>query len=328
MMIKRIQTYDKITTYPYGTNIFKICENEMLLKNKFNEGLNNKSPEAHVGKNNSQVRKNNSQAIRNELHELKNEAQVLSNNLQVNKDEAQSLRNKLQTNKNEIHKLINEAQILRNNFQATRNEAQVIRNGLHEVINEVQELRNYLQVNRDEAKALRNNSQAHKNKASVHRDNDMRKTIHNTAIDKINNKIGLIYRIDNILSNLNIKLSNNVKSIYEAIHELENEIYDDDPWLRLVELNKIKDMLDDLLNVIWYEIYEKNRISSNILNIDKYKDIDGYVSKLTDVRNNEVQLINKIGETINHIMHEINNKTNMVNEIIHKASVMDNDTHR
>ena len=32
---ERIQTYDKITIYPYGTNIFKICENEMLLKNKF-----------------------------------------------------------------------------------------------------------------------------------------------------------------------------------------------------------------------------------------------------------------------------------------------------
>ena len=26
---KRIQTYDKITTYPYGTNIFRICENKM-----------------------------------------------------------------------------------------------------------------------------------------------------------------------------------------------------------------------------------------------------------------------------------------------------------
>ena len=45
---KRIQTYDKITTYPYGTNIFKICENEMLLKNKFNDRLNNK---AQVPKN-------------------------------------------------------------------------------------------------------------------------------------------------------------------------------------------------------------------------------------------------------------------------------------
>ena len=41
MMIKEYK--HKITTYPYGTNIFKICENEMLLKNKFNQGLNNKS---------------------------------------------------------------------------------------------------------------------------------------------------------------------------------------------------------------------------------------------------------------------------------------------
>ena len=40
---KRIQTYDKITTYPYGTNIFKICENEMVLKNKFDDMLNNKA---------------------------------------------------------------------------------------------------------------------------------------------------------------------------------------------------------------------------------------------------------------------------------------------
>ena len=32
---KRIQTFDKVTTYPYGTNVFKVCENEMLLKNKW-----------------------------------------------------------------------------------------------------------------------------------------------------------------------------------------------------------------------------------------------------------------------------------------------------
>ena len=32
---KRIQTYDRVTTYPYGTNIFKVYENEMLLKNKW-----------------------------------------------------------------------------------------------------------------------------------------------------------------------------------------------------------------------------------------------------------------------------------------------------
>ena len=27
---KRLQTFYKITTYPYGTNAFKVCESEML----------------------------------------------------------------------------------------------------------------------------------------------------------------------------------------------------------------------------------------------------------------------------------------------------------
>ena len=31
---KRIQTFDKITTYPYSANVFTVCKNEMLLKNK------------------------------------------------------------------------------------------------------------------------------------------------------------------------------------------------------------------------------------------------------------------------------------------------------
>ena len=33
---KRLQTYDKIITYPYGTPTFKVCESEMLPKNKLN----------------------------------------------------------------------------------------------------------------------------------------------------------------------------------------------------------------------------------------------------------------------------------------------------
>ena len=109
------------------------------------------------------------------------------------------------------------------------------------------------------------------------------------------------------------------------MHELQNEIYND-PWLRLVELNKIKDILDDALNAVSKEIYGKNIKSSKINNIDKDKDIDGYVSKLTDVINNKIELINKIGETTDHFLREINNETNMINEIIHKASEMDNDT--
>ena len=32
---KRLQTYDKITTYPYETNAFKVCESEMLNNKRF-----------------------------------------------------------------------------------------------------------------------------------------------------------------------------------------------------------------------------------------------------------------------------------------------------
>ena len=28
---KRLQKFDKITTYPYGTNIFKVCESQMKI---------------------------------------------------------------------------------------------------------------------------------------------------------------------------------------------------------------------------------------------------------------------------------------------------------
>ena len=31
---KRIQIFDKVTTYPYGTNAFKVCESEMMAKRK------------------------------------------------------------------------------------------------------------------------------------------------------------------------------------------------------------------------------------------------------------------------------------------------------
>ena len=32
---KRLQTYDNITTYLYGTNAFKVCESEMLNNKRF-----------------------------------------------------------------------------------------------------------------------------------------------------------------------------------------------------------------------------------------------------------------------------------------------------
>ena len=32
---KRLQTSDRITTYPYGTNAYKVCESEMMKMKKY-----------------------------------------------------------------------------------------------------------------------------------------------------------------------------------------------------------------------------------------------------------------------------------------------------
>ena len=68
--------------------------------------------------------------------------------------------------------------------------------------------------------------------------------------------------------------------IYGAMRELQDEIYSDVSWLRLVELNKIDAIIDEALNVVGNETCGKNRVSPEKINIDKHKGIDGYVSKL------------------------------------------------
>ena len=55
------------------------------------------------------------------------------------------------------------------------------------------------------------------------------------------------------------------------------------------------------------EIYGKNKISPEKININKHKDIDGYASKLTDVINNKIELVNRMGGAIGHVMSEIEN---------------------
>ena len=95
--------------------------------------------------------------------------------------------------------------------------------------------------------------------------------------------------------------------------------------LRLVELNKIDTIIDEALNVVWNGIYGENRINPEMIKIDKHKDIDGYVSKLADVINNKIESVNKMCESIDHVMSEMN-ETNKIDKKIYKASEMDNDT--
>ena len=152
------------------------------------------------------------------------------------------------------------------------------------------------------------------------------KTEDKDILDKINNKIDTINKMNKRLEKVKAEVTKKIELIYESMCELQDEIYSDDSWLRLVELEKIDAIIDEALNVVWNMICGENRICQEEIKIDKHKDIDGYVSKLTDVINNKIDLVDKIGEVIDHVMSEIKNETNMIDEKIHKVSEMDNDT--
>ena len=160
------------------------------------------------------------------------------------------------------------------------------------------------------------------NKTKTKTETDTKKIM----LDKINTKISVINKLNEGLAKVKADVIKKVELIYEGICELQDEIYSDDSWLRLLELNKIDAIIDKTLNVVWNAICGKNRINPEKIKIDKHKDIDGYVSKLTDVINNKTELLNRMCRTIDHVMSEIKNETNMIDEKIYKVSEMDKDT--
>ena len=95
---KIIQTFDKVTTYPYGANAFMVCKNDMLLKNKF---IDSKS-QSQVLRKELQALRNNSLLLRNDLKEIRAVSNNIKNKSYILRTESQIFRNK--SAKNEIEK--------------------------------------------------------------------------------------------------------------------------------------------------------------------------------------------------------------------------------
>ena len=133
------------------------------------------------------------------------------------------------------------------------------------------------------------------------------RTIH---LDKINDLIDQT----NMLAKTRNDFSKNVDDVCMLMNELHTEIYSDDAWLRFVELNKISTLLDQSFDYVWKMIYGENREKHEIINIDKDKDIDRYVSMYTDSVNDKLELVNRIGELLDNAMIDVQNEVSMINE--------------
>ena len=148
---------------------------------------------------------------------------------------------------------------------------------------------------------------------------------------KINNKISMINKAYERLAKVKEDVTKKLNLIYGLMAELQDEIYSDDSWLRLVELDKIDAIIDEAIDIVWNTFYEKKKKKKKIKKpgtkqIDKHKDIDGYVSELTDLINHRIKQVNRMYGEIDNVVSEIKNETDKIDEKIHNASEMDNDT--
>ena len=138
-------------------------------------------------------------------------------------------------------------------------------------------------------------------------------------LDKTNELIDQV----NLLAKTRNDFSKNFNEICMLMNELQDEIYDDDSWLRLVELNKINVLLDESLDYVRKMIYAENREKHEKISIDKDKDIDGYVSMYTGIINDKLELMNRIGELLYSIMVEVQNIVDMVRETNNDSLIYD-----
>ena len=130
----------------------------------------------------------------------------------------------------------------------------------------------------------------------------------------------------NLLARIRNDFSKNVEEISGLMNKLYGEIYSDDSWLSLVELNKINVLLDKVLDYVWETFYNKNRERYERININNYKDIDGYASKYTNIVNDKLELVNRIGEILDCAMIEVQNEVDIINEVEQKESEIDIET--
>ena len=80
----RIQTFDRLTTYPYESNVFKVCENEMLLKK-------NKVMRDQVKYNKDKLKMDDYLSV------LMNRSKNLKSNIDIYNDKLKSINSKLST---------------------------------------------------------------------------------------------------------------------------------------------------------------------------------------------------------------------------------------
>ena len=100
-------------------------------------------------------------------------------------------------------------------------------------------------------------------------------------------------------------IKNNIDLVYNVLKKLPNESQS-----KLTELVRLDTLLNDSINVIWREVYERDKQGLKKIDINKIKNVDIFIHHLNIVINNKKQLLKTLVIVkLNRIISDIKTKS-------------------
>ena len=102
-------------------------------------------------------------------------------------------------------------------------------------------------------------------------------------------------------------IKNNIELIYKALKNLPKESQP-----KLIELVRLDTILNDSINVIWREIYERHKKGIKKIDVNKIKNVDGFIHQLKIIINNKIILLKTyVIVKLNLILSDLKEKSGM-----------------
>ena len=95
--------------------------------------------------------------------------------------------------------------------------------------------------------------------------------------------------------------------IYSSLKRLPKESQP-----KLIELIRLDTISNDSVNVVWHEIYERERKTFKKIDVNKVKNVDGFIDQLINVINNKTVLLKtSLIVKLNVIINNLKEKSGM-----------------
>ena len=100
-------------------------------------------------------------------------------------------------------------------------------------------------------------------------------------------------------------IKNNIELIYTALKKLPKESKS-----KITELIRLDTILNDLINVIWHAICERDKKGIKKIDLNKIKNVDGFIHQLKNITNNNIVLLKTtVIVKLNFIISDIKEKS-------------------